>query len=108
MSRRRSLWRRLRRSLVVTSVLSAAVVLPAGSAGAHSFLAGSAPADGAVLTASPHQLQLRFSESIEVPSTHIDIVGADGISHQPTSIQLVAAGGGPAKAGLVLLVVGLP
>ncbi|MDX6207541.1 MAG: copper transport protein [Frankiales bacterium] len=59
-----------------------------------------------MLTSAPGQLTLRFSESIEAATTHLDIVGSDGATHQPTSVQVVSAGG--SGSGPVLLVVGLP
>ncbi|MDX6257356.1 MAG: copper transport protein [Frankiales bacterium] len=101
---------RLRRLAVIAVMVPAALVGPAGAAQAHSYLVGSAPADGAVLAASPPQLQLRFSESIEVASTRIAIVGSDGKTRQPTSIESVSAGGtgSPGISQPVLLLVGLP
>jgi copper transport protein len=54
------------------------VFLSAAPAAAHAALIGSNPPDGAVLAAAPSAVTLRFSESVQVPSGGVSVVGPDG------------------------------
>lgn len=67
----------MRRTLAAL-LLAAGFVLPAVPALAHAHLVKASPADGAVLTASPSDLRLTFSESVEARFSGVDITGADG------------------------------
>jgi copper transport protein len=99
----------LRRLAVVAGAV-VALMGPASPASAHSYLVSSAPSDGAVVSTSPGQLQLRFSEAIEAGATHVDVVGSDGTAHHPTRIELISspAKGSGSAGGPVLLVLDLP
>lgn len=55
-----------------------AVVFFAAPAFAHARLAEASPADGSVLSESPGQIQLRFSESVEAVFDPIEVRGEDG------------------------------
>src|SRR3954447_25157036 len=99
----------LRRLVVVTGAV-VALVAPTTPASAHSYLVSSVPSDGAVVSTSPGQLQLRFSEGIEAGATHVDVVGSDGATHHPLKLELISnpAKGSASIGSPVLLVLDLP
>jgi copper transport protein len=59
-----------------------AVLLPAGPASAHALLEETVPARGAALEAAPGQVELRFSEPVEVAFGAVRVYGADGAEVQ--------------------------
>ncbi|MDQ1727221.1 MAG: copper transport protein, partial [Frankiaceae bacterium] len=94
---RRRIPRRIAAALVVLAACGLAV-LPAGPAAAHSYLLSSDPADGATLAAAPHVLHLRFSESVELAATAVDIVDGGGQHHAPLSLRIARAADETAEA----------
>jgi copper transport protein len=64
----------------------ATLAAPAAPASAHAYLAGSAPADGAILDRAPEALVFSFTEHVELSGTHIDIVDGDGRHWTVTSV----------------------
>jgi len=76
------------RWLVALLLGLATVAVPAGTAQAHAFLAGSSPADGQVLAEPPTQLRLQFSESVVLSTVLIDVVDPDGHHLAPTAVRL--------------------
>jgi copper transport protein len=98
--------------LILATLLGAlaALSLPA-PASAHAYLAVSAPADGAVLDRAPDLLVLSFTERVELPATHVDIVDADGRHWATTSVAVRphdAAAGNAGTESAVDVVAGLP
>jgi copper transport protein len=97
---------------VVIGALAPLVTAPT-AAGAHAYLARSAPSDGAVLDRAPEVLTLGFTERVELSATHVDIVDGDGTRYAPTSVTLRqgADNGAAVASGTetpVEVVVGLP
>ncbi len=85
--------------------LLAGGVLFAPSAGAHAYLTGSNPADGAALEQAPHELLLHFSESVVLSALKVDLVDSSGQHLDLGAPRLVdpsdAADPGAAGAGPV-------
>jgi copper transport protein len=59
-----------------------ALLLPAAPASAHALLEETAPARAAALEAAPAQVELRFSEPVEVTFGAVRVYGADGAEVQ--------------------------
>ncbi|MER5641227.1 copper resistance protein CopC [Kitasatospora sp. NPDC002227] len=89
--------RALRRFATLIALALAALLLPAGSASAHADLLSATPADGAVLTAVPPQVTLRFSEQITLRLSSLKMIGPDGrridrgAPHSPDGTSLTVA-----------------
>jgi copper transport protein len=102
----------MRRTLArVALILLAGVLAVLGApsrAGAHAYLAASAPADGAVLDRAPEVLTLRLTEHVELPATRVDIVDGDGRRWAVTSVALRHAGADADTESPVEIVAGLP
>lgn len=83
----------MRRALLVV-VLGAVVALlwPAQAALAHAYLTGSDPADGSSLAAAPHTISLRFSESVTIGATRIELVDGAGRHYRGTHLRIRAGG----------------
>lgn len=62
------------------TLLALAAALAAASAGAHTDIQRTAPADGAALAAAPETLVLEFNEPVRL--TAVTVRGADGVAHE--------------------------
>jgi methionine-rich copper-binding protein CopC len=73
--------RRQRRSVraagFVVAVLLTAFALPLVAL-AHAELESASPPDGAVLDAPPTEIVLTFTEALNVPKSHMELIGPDG------------------------------
>jgi copper transport protein len=69
--------RQRRRGALAALLLLLLVALPTPAA-AHLWLVSSEPADGAHLTAVPHEIRMRFSEPVELAFTRLELLGPDG------------------------------
>jgi copper transport protein len=97
-----------RAALVVLAGVLAVLGVP-GRAVAHAYLAGSSPADGAILDRAPDLLTLRLTEHVELPATRVEIVDGDGRRWATTSLALRASEGADGDTeSPVEIVVGLP
>jgi copper transport protein len=97
MSRRSLFAARAVRLAAAALAVGCMVVLPAQAAQAHAYLDSSNPADGASLDKAPANLVLRFSESVEVGSTSIEITDANGAQYDVGPVRL-AGGSGSGQA----------
>jgi methionine-rich copper-binding protein CopC len=61
----------------VVAVLLAALALPLVAL-AHAELESASPPDGAVLAAPPSEIVLTFTEALNVPKSHMELIGPDG------------------------------
>jgi copper transport protein len=77
-----------RLALALLAGALATLAAPAAPASAHAYLAGSAPADGAILDRAPEALVLSFTEHVELSGTHIDIVDGDGRHWAVTAVAV--------------------
>jgi copper transport protein len=97
-----------RAALVVLAGVLAVLGVP-GRALAHAYLAGSSPADGAILDRAPELLTLRLTEHVELPATRVEIVDGDGRRWATTSLALRASDGADGDTeSPVEIVAGLP
>lgn len=79
------------------TVLGTATVIllaGAGPASAHAYLDGSDPSDGAVLNVAPQTVTLRFSESVQLAVTTVDVVDSAGRHTTPTALRIARSGTG--------------
>ena len=74
----RSSVRRTLRLLATTAALAGGTLVLAPSASAHATLLKVSPADGATLTAAPHQVDLTFDEPVSARFATIVITGPTG------------------------------
>ncbi len=70
---------RIRAVAVMIGSVAAALVITAGTAGAHAVLETSSPANGATLSEVPDLVELVFSENIGEPAA-LEVIGPDGAS----------------------------
>ncbi len=68
------------RTLTRSSLAAAAVIGLAGQAFAHAHLTSSSPADKAAVAASPTELDLSFSEALNLKFSGLTITGAGNVS----------------------------
>jgi methionine-rich copper-binding protein CopC len=61
----------------VVAVLLAALALPLVAL-AHAELESASPPDGAVLDSPPTEIVLTFTEALNVPKSHMELIGPDG------------------------------
>ena len=73
--------------------LATLLLLAAAPADAHAYLSTSNPGDGAVLGASPQELQLGFSESVVLGATSLQLVDDHGVRYQLTNLRIVSSSG---------------
>lgn len=69
---------RLRVAVAIVIAALAAVIGAAAPASAHASLVDAQPADGAIVSTAPAQVQLRFSEAVEVSLGAIRVLDAQG------------------------------
>jgi len=107
---RKPLPRRRRRCVLglLAAVIGLLVMVPAHSASAHAYLNESNPADGAVLSATPTQLRLSFSESVLLGATSIDLVDGDDARLNPQHLRLVTSSPAAGIEGPVTVLADLP
>ncbi len=69
---------RLALSLICSTLLGLALLLPAVPAAAHAALVGTTPENGLVLKASPGEIVLRYSEPVRVSLGSVKVLDPDG------------------------------
>ncbi|SDP46591.1 Copper resistance protein D [Nakamurella panacisegetis] len=98
------------RLAALLGTVAALMLLPINSASAHAFLVSSSPEDGAVLTAAPEEVVLRFSESVVLPALQVHLVSGSGREFEPISAKLEGASNGDTEepASVILRMPVLP
>jgi copper transport protein len=80
--------RRRYAAAVLLAILVAGLGLAtARPAAANAFLVAATPPDGSVLTTAPHEVQLTFSEPVEVAGPGVAVVGPDGARVDPGVVR---------------------
>ena len=68
----------MKRVLATVAIALTALVALAAPAGAHAALSATVPAAGDVLDASPREIELRFTEPVQVDDDSVKVFGGDG------------------------------
>ncbi len=68
----------MRRLVLVTAALLAALVLPTGAASAHAELLSMTPRNGASLAAAPTEVVLKYSEAISTTGSEVVVTAPSG------------------------------
>ncbi|MDQ1619457.1 MAG: copper transport protein [Actinomycetota bacterium] len=95
--------RRWARACAVAAVTVAALALGAGPASAHAVLVNADPGSATVAPTSPAQVQLHFSEPVDVSADSVDVLDPDGAPVATSGARPAASPGSTGNAVVVPL-----